>query len=120
MEGARQVRTRDADAVTLLKDGKFYDLQDLRAWTSRPHPHCATPTATSSRAAAKIDRSKVTYYLSVAIDIERQLPNIKWLLVERCDLDSALATLEKNIKTESDSPRMDQLAATFGALRQPR
>ena len=55
-----------------------------------------------------------------ASDIKRQLPNIKWLLGEQCNLDDALATLEKNIKIVSDSSRADELSATFGALRQPR
>ena len=82
--------------------------------TPKPRPHCAR----SQRARARNCENR-----QIESDVLPERRNrhraadrqIKWLRsAERCDLDSALGTLEKNIKTELDSPRMHQLAATFG------
>jgi hypothetical protein len=80
---ARQVRSRQADAPLLLRQGKIEWLEDL--WRLDIE---ATPTICSAyddalrQEAAKIDPGLTTDQDT----IERQLPNMKWLVGAHCDL----------------------------------
>ena len=119
LAGARQVKSRNADVVALLKEGEIGALRDLWRLDIAPASVCEAFGAALKAEAAKIVRTR-SDYLSVAIDLERQLPNIKWLVGARCNLDEALAELEVKLRAVSDSPRLDQFAAILAALRQPR
>ena len=78
LAGARLVKSRAADAVALLKEGKIDDLPDLWRLDIDPAAVCEAYGAALQAAAAKIDRTR-SNYIGIAIDLERQLPNIKWL-----------------------------------------
>jgi hypothetical protein len=52
-----------------------------------------------------------------AIDLERQLPNIRWLVGKSCDLGAPLGLLESNVRAVADSDRMTQFADKLAALR---
>jgi hypothetical protein len=51
------------------------------------------------------------------MDLEWQLPNLKWLVSSRCDLSGPLERAEANIKAVADSDRLRNFAATLGELR---
>ncbi len=56
-------------------------------------------------------------YLTAAIDLESQLPNLQWLVGEGCDLKAPLALLEKNLRAVADSARITKFADTLQQLR---
>jgi hypothetical protein len=119
LQGARLVKTRQADAAVLLRDGEIGALTDLWRLDLEPTaPLCAAYGAALDREAAKINRTTGSDYLSVAMDLERQLPNIRWLVGARCDLGGSLGRLVVRIRDVSDSERMEQFAATLAVLRQ--
>ena len=119
LQGARLVKTRQADAAVLLRDGEIGALTDLWRLDLEPMaPLCAAYGAALDREAAKINRTTGSDYLSVAMDLERQLPNIKWLVGAHCDLGGSLGRLVVRIRDVSDSERMEQFAATLAVLRQ--
>jgi hypothetical protein len=117
LQGARLVKSRQADAVALLKAGEIGALTDL--WRLALEPTallCAGYGAALDREATKINRTTGADYLSIAMDLERQLPNIKWLVDAHCDLGDTLGRLEARIRDVSDSERMERFAATLEAL----
>lgn len=119
LAGARLVKSRAADAVVLLKEGKIDDLRDLWRLDVDPAAVCEAYGAALRAAAAKIDRTR-SDYIGIAIDLERQLPNIKWLAGARCDVGEAVAFLETRVRAVSDSPRLTGFADTLASIRRPR
>jgi hypothetical protein len=119
LAGARLVKSRAADAVVLLKEGKIDDLRDLWRLDIDPAAVCKAYGAALQAAAAKIDRTR-SNYIGIAVDLERQLPNIKWLVSARCDISEAVAFLETRVRAVSDSPRLTGFADTLASIRQPR
>ncbi|HZX86239.1 MAG TPA: hypothetical protein VFF19_21890, partial [Reyranella sp.] len=119
LAGARLVKSRAADAVVLLKEGRIDDLRDLWRLDIDPAAVCEAYGAALQAAAAKIDRTR-SDYIGVAIDLERQLPNIKWLIGARCDIGQAVAFLETRMRTVTDSPRFTEFADTLASVRRPR
>jgi hypothetical protein len=119
LAGARLVRSRATDAVTLLKQGKIDELQDLWRLDIDPAAVCEAYREALRTEAFKIDRMR-SDYLAVAMDLERQLPNIKWLAAARCDIAEAVAALETRVRAVSDSPRLTAFADTLASIRQPR
>lgn len=117
--GARLVKSRNEDAAALLKEGKIGDLPDLWRLDVDATTVCGAYGTALKVEAGKIARTR-SDYLSAAIDLERQLPNIEWLVAARCDLTEALAEAEVKIRAVSDSPRLDKFADTLAALRQRR
>jgi len=118
LQGARLVKSRQADAVALLKAGEIGALTDLRRLDLEPAaPLCAAYGAALNREAAKINRTTGSDYLSVAMDLERQLPNIKWLVGAHCDLGESMNVLETNVRAIADSSRMTKFADTLVELR---
>ena len=119
LAGARLVKSRAADAAVLLKEGKIDDLPDLWRLDIDPAAVCQAYGIALQAAAAKIDRTR-SNYIGIAIDLERQLPNVKWLVAARCDIAEAVAFLETRVRVVSDSPRLTGFADTLAAIRQPR
>lgn len=116
-DGARHARTRQADATTMLRQGKLYSLGDLRDLDLAPTPElCAAYADALGREAGKVDRKR-TDYLSAAIDLEGQLTNMRFFLAAHCDLTPVIADLRTRVMAVSDSPRIDQFATTLGELR---
>ncbi len=71
-------------------------------------------------AAAQVSPQARPDYLAAAIELEAQLPNIRWLVAARCDLDASLGTLETNLRAVADSERLTRFADSVAALRKPR
>jgi hypothetical protein len=118
LQGARLVKSRQADAVALLKAGEIGALTDLWQLALEPTESlCAGYGAALNRESAKINRTTGADYLSIAMDLERQLPNIKWFVDAHCDLGDTLGGLEVRIRDVSDSERMERFATAVAALR---
>jgi hypothetical protein len=80
-DGMRKVRTRQADAVALLKAGRIGDLAGLLEYDIEATPElCAA------------------YRMAIArngqLDLKAQRPNLEWLNGEGCDLAEPLARLK--------------------------
>jgi hypothetical protein len=71
------------------------------------------------RAANRIDKSR-SDYLSAALDLEWQMPNLKWIVGSKCDLSGPLDRAETNIKEVADSDRLRNFAVTLGELKKAK
>jgi hypothetical protein len=115
--GARLVKSRQTDAVALLREGKLLHLQELWRLDLAPTAElCGAYAIALGAEAMKVERGRGAY-LALAMDLERQLPNIRWLAGAACDLDAALTTLETNLRAVSDSERLSKFADTVRSYR---
>jgi hypothetical protein len=121
MEGARSAKSRQADAVALLQDNRrLTDLRELWQLNVEATPAlCDAYRASLRKAALKIDPS-YSNRLGEAIDLEFQLPNLKWLVSRHCDLHEVLTDLAARLRVVRDSSRIDKLADTMDALGRER
>lgn len=121
---ARQVKTRQSDAVTLLHANQIFELQDLWQLDIEATPELCTEYH---------DRLLENAQWAGAWNLlPRQLPNIKWLVGEHCNLDNALAAIATfyeefcqpgrwcpKLITRSDRDRISAFTAALAALRRP-
>ena len=117
MEGARKAKSRQTDAVALLRDDRrLTDLRELWQLNIEVTPAlCEAYRDALGKKATNIDRSK-SNPIGEAIDLEFQLPNLKWLVGARCDLKDVLTDLAVRLRVVRDSSRIDKLADTMEAL----
>jgi hypothetical protein len=114
--GIRQLMNRQADAIAMLGKGRLLDLWDLRELDLSPTAElCQAYGAALTGAAGKVSKTQ-SNYLGVAIDLEGQLPNMRWLVANRCDLGQPLSLLASNVRAVADSSRMTGFADTLEAL----
>jgi hypothetical protein len=120
--GARQVTSRQSDAVMLLKEGKIGRLENLWRFDLE-----ATPALCEAFGAAlhkEIEDELNDGYLK--INLEVQLPNMKWLVAEHCNLDDGVTAAETRIRPlipemqPFELPRWQQFLAALAELRQKR
>jgi hypothetical protein len=117
LAGIRRVKNRQADAALLLQQGRIADLRELSHFDVAPTAElCQAYGAALATAAGKVTKAR-SDYLSAAIDLELQLPNMKWLIANSCDLGQPLGLLETNVRAVADSDRMTQFADKLAALR---
>ena len=120
LAGIRQVKNRQADAVVLLQQGRLADLRELWQFDIAPTAAlCQAYGEALAGAAGRVTRAR-TDYLMTATDLELQLPNVKWLAANRCDLGPPLGLLEANLRAVANSDRMTKFADTLAALRPTR
>jgi hypothetical protein len=119
LAGARLVKSRNQDAVALLREGRLLDLENLWRLDLDPAHVCQAYAGALQAQAMKIDRS-LPGYVSAALDVEHQLANMKWLAGTRCDLDAALALAEARVRAIADNVRLAGLADQIAALRRPK
>jgi hypothetical protein len=114
LEGARHARSRQADATALLQErDELVDLRELWQLDLEATPAlCQAYDAALRRSAVRINPSN-SNRLGEAIDLEFQLPNLKWLVARHCDLRGVLTDLAQRLRVVRDSSRIDQLADTF-------
>lgn len=116
LAGARKVKSRQADAVELLNAGRLEALTDLFRLDLQPTPElCQAYDNALANAASQVTKAR-SDYLSIAIDLEQQLPNIKWLVEGGCNLDGSLGLLVDHLHAVSDSERMETFAKTLKGL----
>jgi hypothetical protein len=117
LAGIRRVKNRQADAARLLQQGHIADLRELSHFDVAPTAElCQAYGAALAGAAGKVTKAR-SDYLSAATDLELQLPNMKWLIANRCDLGQPLGLLETNVRAVADSDRMTQFADKLAVLR---
>lgn len=96
------MKSRQADTVRLLNQpGGMTSL--IRLWD---FDVAATPEVCRAYAAAldkqtrAIDSRRRAYYSDggEVVDLERQRPNLRWLVGEGCDLKAPLGRLEKTLR----------------------
>jgi hypothetical protein len=120
LAGIRQVKSRQANATLLLQQGHIADLRELSHFDVAPTAElCQAYGAALGGAAGTVTKAR-SDYLIAAIDLELQLPNMKWLIANHCDLGSPLGLLETNVRAVADSDRMTQFADKVAALRRAR
>jgi hypothetical protein len=121
MEGARHASSRQADATALLGErDRLADLRELWQLNVEATPAlCRAYDAALRRNALKIDPAYGNR-LGEAIDLEFQLPNLKWLVAQHCDLHEVLTDLARRLRIVRDSSRIDRLADTLEALARPQ
>jgi hypothetical protein len=119
LAGARLVKTRTTDAVQLLGEDRLSDLSQLWALDIEPSAVCVAYREALQAEAAKIAKTR-SDYISVAIDLERQLPNIEWLTGKGCDLSGPLSDAANRVRSVSDSERLTEFADQLMALGKRR
>lgn len=120
LAGIRQVKSRQADAIALLQKGRLFDLWQLEQLGLAPTADlCQAYADALAGAAGRVTKAR-SDYLSAAIELEGQLPTIKWLVGNGCDLGSPLGLLESNLRAVADSSRMTDFADTLAELRRAR
>jgi hypothetical protein len=120
LAGARQVKSRQGDAVMLLKEGKIHWLPQLSQLDL-----AATPDLCEAFGAGLLkEATGPGYDLNVGEDLERQLPNLKWLAGEDCNLDEGLAAMESVLRrivaVNRGNQRWEQFLAAIVELRRKR
>ncbi len=117
LAGARLVKSRQADAVALLNAGRLEALTDLfRLDLQATAELCQAYDNALANAASQVTKAR-SDYLTIAIDLEQQLPNIEWLVRDGCNLDGSLGLLAERVRAVSDSQRMETFARTLSQLR---
>jgi hypothetical protein len=119
LAGVRLVKSRQADAVALLQEGQVDRLADLWQFDIDPASMCTAYGGALAAMASKIGPGQ-SNSIGVALDVERQLDNIKWLVAGHCDFDATLEPLEKNLRIVADSSRITKLADTLAGLHQAK
>jgi hypothetical protein len=120
MQGIQKVKTRQVDAIALLEQRPLPELTELWQWNLLgTREMCEAYANAFLRAANRIDKSR-SDYLSAAMDLEWQMPNLKWIVGSKCDLSGPLERAESNIKAVADSDRLRNFAVTLGELKKVR
>jgi hypothetical protein len=117
LDGARHAKSRQSDAVALLDSGQIRRLAALSQLDLS-----ATPTlcAAYDRALRQLATTDDPFEAMVGEQLERQVPNIKFLLAAGCDLKSGLGAAQvRAAKVAATNPAIErwaQLVATLNAL----
>src|SRR6185503_8693196 len=105
LTAVQKLKSRQADAVALLERRPIGELAELWQFNLLATREVCEAYGNAFLAAAnQITRTRGDY-LSVAMDLEWQLPNLRWLVRSKCDLSGPLDRAETNIKAVADSDR---------------
>ena len=120
LAGARLVKSRQADAIQMLDEGKINQLWELWQLDLQATPALC---AAYDRALHRLAASDDVYDLMVAEQIEPQLPNIKFFAAGHCDLDAGLSAAEARVNkviavTPAEGAHWTDFIATLAALHQ--
>ncbi len=116
LTGIRKLRNLQADGIAMLQKGRLLDLWELKELGFEPTPElCQAYGEALTGAAGRVSKTQ-SNYLGTAIELESQLPNIKWLIANRCDLRQPLGVLATNLRAVADSSRITGFADTLDGL----
>ncbi len=123
VEGARHVKSRQTDAVVLLKEGKINWLNELSRLDLEATPALCETFSAELRKEATADNEPSW---NVGEKLERQLPNMEWLAAQHCNFDAGLVASEARIRLITDAmgrqdgglPRWQQFLTALVALHQ--
>lgn len=118
LRGARQVKNRQQDAVVLLRERGVHWLNDL--WqldiAAAPELCAAYDTALVKEATSE------QYDMNIGQDLQRQIPNLKWLGSQRCKPETGLAATEtvlrRIVPNNRFNPEWQEFLDLVVALRQ--
>ncbi|MBV8392947.1 MAG: hypothetical protein JOY81_07170 [Alphaproteobacteria bacterium] len=118
---ARLVKTRQADAVTLLKQGHLGALSHLLEFNVEPTSELCQAYGEALAAAAKTldPKTNPENYVADAMALQEQVPNMQWLTGAHCTLDQPLSILELNVRLIAE-PRLAGFADLLAKLRKAR
>lgn len=117
LAGIQKARNRQADAVALLGKMPLGELAELSQFNVLPTRELCVAYGSALRLLANRIAETQGDHLAAAIDLEWQMPNLKWLITAKCDLSSPLERAEVNIRAVADSPRLTNLADTIAEIR---
>jgi hypothetical protein len=124
LAGARSVIKRRAEAVRLLEDGAIRQLSALWQLDIEATPALCT---TYDQALRRLATSDEVYEVRVGEDLERQLPNLKFLAAENCGLEAGLAAAETRTRKlvviypdGNEHERWIRFLTTLGTLHRTR
>ena len=120
LAGVRAVKNRQAEAISLLQSKPLVNLAGLWQYNLEPTPEPCRAYGDALAGTASSITKAVPNYLGSAIDLEWQLPNVKWLTGARCNLDQPLTALEANLRAVADSSRITGFADTLAGFHQPK
>lgn len=118
--GIQKAKARQADAIALLETRPLNELTELWQWNLLATREMCEAYANAFLAAADRITKARSNYLGAAIDLEWQMPNLKWMVGSKCDLSGPLERAETNIKAVADSDRLRNFAITLGELKNAR
>jgi hypothetical protein len=95
LAGARQVKTRQIDAISMLDDGMILDLTDL--WQLDLAPTQTLCDAYGKALAAAFGRSEIGPGSAFLNLISAQFSNMHWLQEARCDLDAPVTAIDARL-----------------------
>jgi hypothetical protein len=120
MTGIQKVKTRQADAIALIEQRPLNELTELWQWNVLATREMCEAYANAFLTAANRITKTRSDYISAAIDLEWQMPNLKWLVRSKCDLSGPLERAETNIKAVADSDRLRNFANTLAEMKNVR
>jgi hypothetical protein len=114
LDGVQHVKSRQADAVQMLAQGQIHRLDDLWRFDIQAVPAlCAAYDDALRKAAETTDR----YDWNVGENLERQLPNIKFLVAGGCGLNGGLDAAAGRVrKITAVNPRDERWSAFLSTL----
>lgn len=120
LEGVQKVKSRQADALVLLEKRPLSELSELWQWNVlATREMCEAYGNAFLTAANRIDPARGDP-INAAIDLEWQMPNLKWMIGSKCDLSGPLERAQANIRAVAKTDRLKNLAVTFGELKGAR
>lgn len=116
--GMRRVKSRQADIVAMLQSMPLHEVPALTELDLQPTAElCQAYGAALGNAAMQISPQRRSDYLTAAMDLEYELPAIRWLREAGCNLDGPLDRAAVNVDAVADSDRLRTLARMLVVLK---
>jgi hypothetical protein len=118
LAGARLVKSRQADAIQMLDQGKIDQLWELWQYNLEPTPALC---AAYDHALLQLATNSEMFDLNVAQSLKYQLPNLRFFAGGHCNLDASLTAAEARLNKVIAVPGNQEWAdflATLVALHQ--
>lgn len=109
--GARQVKSRQSDAIAMLDEGMILDLSDLWQLDLQPtQPLCMSYGKALAAAFGPSNRRGGSAFLNL---LDTQVPNMRWLQAAGCDLDGPVGEIDAQVGQMLESPEANDPAAYY-------
>jgi hypothetical protein len=102
LAGARQVKSRQRDAIAMLDEGAILDLSELWQLDLEPAPMLCE--AYGKALSAKFGRPETGWDSARLSLLNAQSPNMRWLRERDCDLDRPVAEIDARLRWMIESP----------------
>ena len=113
LAGARQVRSRQGDAIAMLDEGMILELTDLWRLDLQPTPPlCEAYGKALAAAFGRPERTRGSAFLNL---LTSQFPNVQWLREGHCDLDGPIGAIDARLADMIESKDPSGAAANDAA-----